>query len=367
MTGSTDQRNVKPRLNARSVKWLLGLTIMIVVVAACEPGGQPDGTTTTSLQTPGRTQQVWCAGQGPGVVLINGIGDQASSRQWLDVQAQLAQHARVCRYDRPGTGDSPPPTQSNRGPGALVVELDAVVDHTTDGEIVLVAHSFGGYLARLYTQRQPERVRGIVFVDALDPSVGLLRGTGVDDLGEVAMANEQLDLHALETAAAAVTEFPADIEVGVLVRERDVTPAWIEGQQQLAALSPRSYVDVVKDTSHQIPTDAPEAVAAAVRRLWGRATGAASVVHDPNRSAHNPKRHRSNSPRASQAARSSRRTTPATTSTCRSLSGLRDEPWGSGTHHPGWSEATRQRATQTRIAAGHRPCSTDAPAIAPTA
>lgn len=267
MTGSSDHRVVKPRSDERSVRRLLWLAITLVVVAACEPGGQPGGATATSLEIPGGTQQVWCVGQGPGVVLVNGIGDQASSRQWLDVQGQLSQDARVCRYDRPGTGDSPPPGLSSRGPEVLELELEAVVDHTTDGEVVLVAHSFGGYLARLYAERQPERVRGIVFVDALDPSVGLLRGTGADDLGEVAMADEQLDLHALETAAAAVTELPIDIEIGVLVRERDVTPTWIEGQHRLAALSPRSDVEIVEDTSHQIPTDAPQAVAEAVRRL----------------------------------------------------------------------------------------------------
>jgi len=243
-------------------RWLLSLTTL-VLAASCQQDGQVDGEVAASLKVAGGTQEVWCAGQGPGIVLINGIGDQASSSQWLGVQGALAQDARVCRYDRPGTGGSPPPTRDGRGPDALTLELDAVVDHTTDGEVVLVAHSFGGYLARLYAELHPDRVSGIVFVDALDPSVGVLRGTGADDFGAVAMADEQLDLPALETAAAAVTELPADIEISVLVRERDV----MEGQRQIAALSPRSNLDVVEDTSHQIPTDAAQAVADAVRRL----------------------------------------------------------------------------------------------------
>lgn len=58
-----------------------------------------------------------------------------------------------------------------------------------------------------------------MFVEALDPSFGLLRGTGVDEFGAVAMADEQLDLPALEVAAAVVTELPDDVEISVLVRE----------------------------------------------------------------------------------------------------------------------------------------------------
>lgn len=243
------------------------LLTALVLAAACQSDGQIDGEVAASLTIPGGTQQTWCAGRGPGVVLINGIGDQASSRQWLGVQSELAQDARVCRYDRPGTGDSAPPTRESRGPEALALELGAVVDHTTDGEVVLVAHSFGGYLARLYAERYPQRIRGIVFVEALDPSFGLLRGTGVDEFGAVAMADEQLDLPALEAAVAAVTELPDDLEISVLVRGRDVTQAWTEAQRRIAALSSRSKLDVVEDAGHQIPTDAPHAVADAVRGL----------------------------------------------------------------------------------------------------
>lgn len=41
----------------------------------------------------------------------------------------------------------------------------------------------------------------------------------------------------------------------------------MEAQQRIAALSSGSKLDVVEDVGHQIPTDAPQAVADAVRRL----------------------------------------------------------------------------------------------------
>jgi hypothetical protein len=75
---------------AGSARWLLSLTMFLLVVAACESDGQLGEATATTLTIPAGTQQVWCAGQGPGVVFINGIGNQASSRQWRDAQEQVA-------------------------------------------------------------------------------------------------------------------------------------------------------------------------------------------------------------------------------------------------------------------------------------
>jgi pimeloyl-ACP methyl ester carboxylesterase len=103
-----------------------------------------------------------------------------------------------------------------------------------------------------------------VFVDALDPSVGLLGGTGAPSLAEVAMADERLDLRDVEQAARSVTALEEDPQLVVLVRGEGVGQAWTAGQQRLAALSGRSETVVVPGAGHQIPSEAPEAVAAAV-------------------------------------------------------------------------------------------------------
>jgi pimeloyl-ACP methyl ester carboxylesterase len=210
-------------------------------------------------------QQVWCAGEGQAVVLVHGIGDEASSAQWTEVERRLAGEARVCRYDRPSTGESAPPDRAGRGADALVAELDAVVMHAAgDAPAVLVAHSFGGYPARLYADRHPDRVAGLVLVDALDPSVGVVRGTGAADLGAVAMAGEDQDLADVESATAAVTGLAPGLRLTVLSRGRDPSPAWSAGQDRLAGLVEGATVTVV-DAGHQVPTEAPDAVVDAVR------------------------------------------------------------------------------------------------------
>ena len=143
------------------------LVLAALLLAGC--AGGPDAVAGEESVTVAG-QRVWCAGEGPAVVLVHGIGEDASSAQWLEVERDLAEQARVCRYDRPGAGDSAAPATWGRGADELDAELDAVVQHTAgDGPVVLVAHSFGGYPARGHAARHPDRVAGLVLVDALDP------------------------------------------------------------------------------------------------------------------------------------------------------------------------------------------------------
>jgi pimeloyl-ACP methyl ester carboxylesterase len=245
---------------------LAALASCSVVLTSCGAGGDAvPGEVAAEVGAPTGSQQVWCAGDGPAVVLVNGIGDDATSEQWTEVQRALTGSARVCRYDRPGTGANHAPRAAARGADELDAELDAVVDHAAGrGPVVLVAHSFGGYLARVHADRHPDRVDGLVFVDALDPSVGLLGGTGAPSLEEVAMADERLDLRDIEQAARSVTALEDDPHLVVLVRGEGAGRPWTAGQERLAALSGRSETVVVPGAGHQIPSEAPEAVAAAV-------------------------------------------------------------------------------------------------------
>ncbi|HWI60444.1 MAG TPA: alpha/beta hydrolase [Symbiobacteriaceae bacterium] len=99
----------------------------------------------------------------PAVVLLHGAGE--SSYSWAHVRNEVSRFARIVTYDRPGLGSSDP------GPGldasASVDELRTLLTRAgVPGPYVLVGHSIGGIMARLYAIRYPEEVSGMVLVDS---------------------------------------------------------------------------------------------------------------------------------------------------------------------------------------------------------
>lgn len=104
------------------------------------------------------------AGQGgPTVVLIHGAGD--SSYSWLHIRKELSKFTRVISYDRAGMGSSDSGPEST--PEHTIKELHNLLDKTgAPGPYVLVGHSLGGLIARLYALKYPKQVAGLVFLDS---------------------------------------------------------------------------------------------------------------------------------------------------------------------------------------------------------
>jgi pimeloyl-ACP methyl ester carboxylesterase len=145
----------------------------------------------------GRQISVVCRGEGsPTVVLIAGKGNGADD--WLQVLdpadpvhdapgddlatgagtlehsdtavlPSVAGFTRVCAYDRPDVRDGDHASTPRRQPHTVdqdVADLAALLAALGEpGPVVLVAHSYGGFVATLFARTHPDEVAGLVMVD----------------------------------------------------------------------------------------------------------------------------------------------------------------------------------------------------------
>jgi pimeloyl-ACP methyl ester carboxylesterase len=127
----------------------------------------------------GRKMYLECRGEGtPTVVLVAGL--KASAADWSmatppgpTVFDEIAKSTRVCAYDRPGTpvGEKPSRSDPVRQPttaGDAAADLHALLRAAgVTGPYVMVGHSYGGLIAKLFASTYPASVAGLVLVDAL--------------------------------------------------------------------------------------------------------------------------------------------------------------------------------------------------------
>ena len=120
------------------------------------------------VQVGAQRLHVYELGQGsPSVILESGIS--ATSVNWRSVQTGIAGFTRVASYDRAGLGWSDP-ARTPRTAVQIVEELHEML-HVAGipPPYILVAHSFGALVVRLYAMRHPGVVVGLVLVDPLRP------------------------------------------------------------------------------------------------------------------------------------------------------------------------------------------------------
>jgi pimeloyl-ACP methyl ester carboxylesterase len=232
----------------------------------------------------------------PVVVLETGLG--AESAEWASVQRGLSAHTRVCRYDRAGRGTSDPAV-SPRGPAELVADLRALLRRVgLAPPYVLVGHSFGGLMVRLFAQRHRAEVAGIVLVDAMhqdqfevfgqafppprDGEPAALRETREFWSGgwrDPRSTREGLDLVAACVEARAIDtlgDLPIHVlSAGTFLRQPLIPEAlrprlqdqWDGLQRTFLGLSSRTTQTLVENSGHFVQREAPQAVVAAVLEL----------------------------------------------------------------------------------------------------
>jgi pimeloyl-ACP methyl ester carboxylesterase len=109
-------------------------------------------------------------GDAPTIVLEHGAFGCGSD--WAEVQARLAAKGlHSIAYDRAGIGHSDPGPRP-RDAAAINADLAEMLRALGEtGPFVLVGHSMGGLMVRRFALAHPERVLGVVLVDAMTPEV----------------------------------------------------------------------------------------------------------------------------------------------------------------------------------------------------
>ncbi len=284
-----------------------------------------DHRATSALQPPGRLVDVGgrkmhlaCAGAGSPTVILE-AGGLGGADQWRAVQPPLAALTRTCAYDRLGVGFSAR-ARGERDGARLADELHQLLARAGEKPpYLMVGHSVGGRVVRLYAAAHPDEVRGLVLVDS--PPDGLLaslprtaaRMRRAARLGRVLVRLGFLRLadpfHLDGTPAFALTYRgaffdtvdgildawartdeellaappPPDLPTVVITHGRPgdfagpdmIDPAeaeaaervWQAGERALAARSTRGRLVVAERSGHAVPLEQPELIIEAVRNL----------------------------------------------------------------------------------------------------
>ncbi len=94
-------------------------------------------------------------------------GIAASSLSWCLVQKRVAEFTTVVSYDRAGFGWSEAASHRCTARDAAS-DLNALLERADiQGPFVLVGHSFGGLIARVFEEQYPGQVAGLVLIDPI--------------------------------------------------------------------------------------------------------------------------------------------------------------------------------------------------------
>ncbi len=146
------------------------------------------------------------AGSGPYTVIFES-GFASDLSVWRKVAPEIAKSAKVFVYSRAGIGKSDARPEA-RTPQRSSAEFEQLIEAAhLSPPFILVGHSYGGYLIRLFAQRHPEQVAGMVFVD---PSMERF-DTELKKLAAAKVAQDQKYLDTLTPAPLSATVSPAEM------------------------------------------------------------------------------------------------------------------------------------------------------------
>lgn len=172
----------------------------------------------------GRRINLHCSGDGATTVVLM-AGLSSWSPVWYKTQPEISKRSRVCAFDRASYGFSDPaprPQTLSDVPDDLHAALKAA---KLPGPYLIVGHSLGGLEARLFAERWPREVAGMVLVDSSPAaeSVNELGLPGYDDSQQPESSASKSLTCALQ-AARGIDPFSPEFQICVQSLPSD-TPA----------------------------------------------------------------------------------------------------------------------------------------------
>jgi len=216
-----------------------------------------------------------CLGTGsPTLILESAQGSPTNA--WGAIPFDLAAYTQVCLYERAGIGLSDPAPSAPRTVNDAVRDLQALLaGFDVSGPYVIVAHGYGGLIARQIAAAAPRQVVGLVLIDALhesaiDPESGL--APPAENLEQIDWAASAEQVRAARSALSiplAVIMHGASglMPDRTLAESAELRDVWAAQQRDLLTLSSNSWLTVAYTGEHFAPLYARELIGAEARRV----------------------------------------------------------------------------------------------------
>lgn len=256
----------------------LAPVLLAALLAACGSSAAPttgptqqEGATAGRVDVGGYELHWECRGTGSPTIVLEAGYDAAGTETWSDLLGPISETSRVCTYDRAGTGESDPRPEGLHVTGMLEAEeLHRLLDGAgVEPPFVMVGHSYGGFISRLYASMYPNETAGLLLVDSNheDEIEPYRRYYGNSPEGDWVDGGDRIDIDATAEALRRTARDLGDLPLAVVKagRYEDVltTRLWDRTQADLATLSSNA-VFVQATGGHFVMDDDPKVLLAAI-------------------------------------------------------------------------------------------------------